>query len=147
MDNERYMTIKELADELQVSKDKIKYRAGKLPSNYLVKKRGITYLNSLGIQAIREIVGGNYPGNYPPFTHSEALIEMLKKELDQKNQQIENLMKLLDHEQHLRMVVEQKLLPDSSEKQEEQTYEKEVSGQGNTLSEDDKKWWQFWKKD
>lgn len=31
MDNERYMTIKELADELQVSKDKIKYRAGKLP--------------------------------------------------------------------------------------------------------------------
>lgn len=151
MSSEHLMTIKELADELQVSKDKIKYRVGKLPGNYLVKKQGITYLNTLGIQAIREMMGVNYPGNYPPnhpvFTHTEKLVEMLQNELEQKNQQIESLMKLLDHEQHLRMVVEQKLLPNFSEKQGEQTAEKEYSGQENIPLERDKKWWQFWKWD
>lgn len=149
MSNERLMTIKELADELKVSKDKIKYRVGKLPSNYLVKKHGITYLNALGIEAIREMMGVNYPGNYPPnspsFTHSEKLVEMLQKELEQKNQQIDNLMKLLDHEQHLRMVVEQKLLPDISVSSDESEEIKQENLASSTDEPPEKKWWQIWK--
>lgn len=65
--------------------------------------------------------------------------EALQKELDQKNQQIESLLKLLDHEQHLRMIVEQKLLPDTSpiseeaeeNKQENLTNSTEESSQKN----------------
>lgn len=126
------MTIKELADELRVSKDKIKYRVGKLPSNYLVKKNGVTYLKSEGIQAIREQMGGNYPvnylGNYPPFTQYDKVVELLEKELDvlrsqlkEKDKQLEQTHKLIDQEQQLRMVTEQKflLLEEKTEKQDE----------------------------
>lgn len=148
MGNERCMTIKELADELQISKDKIKYRVGKLPSNYLVKKDGITYIKIQGIQAIRDFYRvnspGKFPDNYPPFTHQEKLIEMLQKELDQKNQQIENLHSLLNHEQQLRMVVEQKLLPNTSFVEEEKT-ENNSPISSDTEEQTQKKWWQFWK--
>lgn len=126
------MTIKELADELGVSKDKIKYRVGKLPSNYLVKKNGVTYLKSEGIQAIREQVGGNSPvnslGNYPPFTQYDKVVDLLEKELDvlrkqleEKDKQLEQAYKLIDQEQQLRMVTEQKLmlLEEKTEEQEE----------------------------
>lgn len=133
------MTIKQLADELGVSKDKIKYRVGKLPGNYLVKKNGITYLKSEGIQAIREQVGKNSPGNYlgksgvnyPPCTQSDKVVELLDhelqvlreqlekkdKQLEEKDKQINSLnemladsQKLLDQQQQLNAIAEQKLL-------------------------------------
>lgn len=52
-------TIKQIADELKVSKDKIKYQSKKLPSNYLVKRDGITYIKNEGIQAIYSNIIGN----------------------------------------------------------------------------------------
>lgn len=57
-------------------------------------------------------------------------IEILQDELKVKNEQIEQLHKLLDQEQQLRMVSEQKIfqIEDSNPEQ------KEVK----------KKWWQFW---
>lgn len=114
------MTIKQLADELGVSKDKIKYRVGKLPSNYLVKKNGVTYLKSEGIKAIREQVGENYPGNtqgnYPPITHYDRVVEVLEKELDvlrkqleEKDRQLEQAYKLVDQAQQLQAMTEQKI--------------------------------------
>lgn len=121
------MTIKELADELGVSKDKIKYRVGKLPSNYLVKKNGVTYLQSEGIQAIREQVGENSPvnslGNYPPFTQYDKVVDLLEKELnvlrkqlEEKDKQIErlqteleNAQKSVDQAQQLHAMTEQKM--------------------------------------
>ena len=130
------MTIKELADELGVSKDKIKYRVGKLPSNYLVKKNGVTYLKSEGIKAIREQVVGNSLGNslgnfledYPPFTHYDKMIELLEKELDvlrkqleEKDKQLDQLHKSLDQSQQLQAMAEQrvKLLEQKEEIEEE----------------------------
>ena len=137
------MTIKELADELGVSKDKIKYRVGKLPSNYLVKKNGVTYLKSEGIQAIREQVGENSPvnslGNYPPFTQYDKVVELLEKELDvlrsqleEKDKQLEQAHKLIDQEQQLRMVTEQKLLLLEEKTEEQEEIHK-------------KPWWKLWK--
>lgn len=136
------MTIKELADELGVSKDKIKYRVGKLPSNYLVKKNGVTYLKSEGIQAIREQVGENSPvnslGNYPPFTQYDKVVDLLEKELDvlrkqleEKDKQLEQAHKLIDQEQQLRMVTEQKLMLLEEKTEEQEEVHK-------------KPWWKFW---
>lgn len=62
------MTIKELADELGVSKDKVKYQVRKLPSYYLVKKGNITYLTEQGIWHIKNLMGkktGNFPSSLP----------------------------------------------------------------------------------
>jgi DNA-binding Lrp family transcriptional regulator len=137
------MTIKELADELGVSKDKIKYRVGKLPSNYLVKKNGVTYLKSEGIQAIREQVGENSPvnslGNYPPFTQYDKVVDLLEKELDvlrkqleEKDRQLEQAHKLIDQEQQLRMVTEQKLILLEEKTEEQEEVQK-------------KPWWKLWK--
>ena len=60
-------------------------------------------------------------------------IESLQQEIKIKNEQIEQLHKLLDQEQQLRMVSEQKILEleDPKEEKEEQ-------------KETKKKWWQFW---
>lgn len=142
------MTIKELADELGVSKDKIKYRVGKLPSNYLVKKSGVTYLKSEGIQAIREQVMGNSPvnslGNYPPFTQYDKVVDLLEKELDvlrkqleEKDKQLEQAHKLIDQEQQLRMVTEQKL-----------QFLTEQKDEGKAVTEEPRKkhWWKLWEK-
>ena len=139
------MTIKELADELGVSKDKIKYRVGKLPSNYLVKKNGVTHLKSEGIQAIREQVGENSPvnslGNYPPFTQYDKVVDLLEKELDvlrkqleEKDKQLEQAQKLIDQEQQLRMVTEQKLQLLIEQKDEEQAVKEEP---------EKKHWWKI----
>lgn len=46
-------TYKDLADELGVNKDKVKYQARKLPSEYLVKEKGITYITNEGVEVIK----------------------------------------------------------------------------------------------
>lgn len=112
------MTIKQLADEFGVSKDKVKYQVRKLPSNYLGKKGNVTYVKEQGIIRLREIFEKNYLGNslgkngenYPDFTHYEKLIDMLEKELEtlrgqleEKDEQIKKAHTLLDQEQQLRL--------------------------------------------
>ncbi|NSI17650.1 hypothetical protein G4985_18695, partial [[Ruminococcus] gnavus] len=63
---------------------------------------------------------------------NQAIIDLLRKELEHKNKQIDELskrlmecQKLLDQEQQLRMVTEQKMLVENQE-------------------ESNKKWWKFW---
>lgn len=97
-------TIKEVADELGVSKDKIKYRCKKLPSNYLYKVGKITYIKNEGIKEISKIMGVKLPSDYlvnlPSVTHqeneeksntSEQVIEILKEQLITKDNQINEL--------------------------------------------------------
>lgn len=57
-------------------------------------------------------------------------IEILQEEIKIKNDQIEQLHKLLDQEQQLRMVSEQKKL--------------ELEDSNSEQKETKKKWWQFW---
>jgi len=94
-------TIKQLADELGVSKDKVKYQVGKLPSSYLVKVGNITHLTNEGILKIKEILlgkdMGKLLGNYSDKTgefypqEEKELYQILKQELQSKNEQIELL--------------------------------------------------------
>ncbi|MGM0334142.1 hypothetical protein [Enterococcus sp. AZ050] len=49
-------TIKELADSLGVSKDRVKYQLRKLPSKFTYKKGNITYLKKEAVSMIIEIL-------------------------------------------------------------------------------------------
>lgn len=87
-------TIKQIADELGISKDKVKYRVRKLPPSCITKTDDVTYITDEGIQLLRDLLVGNesgeptLPGNVPR-KYNHALIELLQKELEVKNKQIE----------------------------------------------------------
>ncbi|MDY5305965.1 hypothetical protein [Fusobacterium gastrosuis] len=105
-------TIKQIADELKVSKDKIKYQSRKLPSNYLVKRDGITYIKNEGIQVIYSNIIGNIDKVIPseiPINNThyiESLNSQLAikdKQLQEKDNQIKSLLEKLDQEQKLHL--------------------------------------------
>jgi len=100
-------TIKQTADEIEVSKDKVKYQVGKLPSNYLVKVGKITHLTDEGTAKIKEIMMGktvvNLPSNNREITQflpseENELYKMLKIELEAKNNLIQTLQEELTNE-------------------------------------------------
>lgn len=115
-------TLKQVADELGVSKDKVKYRVGKLPENYLVKIENVTHVTPEGESVLRDFFSSeksnvylsNYP-NYPDNTHLTKLITMLENELDIKNSQIETLQNSLAAAQALHAATVARL-PDKEEK-------------------------------
>jgi len=93
-------TIRQLANELGVSKDKVKYQVGKLPENYLVKVGKITHLTDDGVLKIKEMLlgkeVGNLVGKSGEITHflpsnDNELYQILRAELASKNEQIEVL--------------------------------------------------------
>lgn len=114
-------TIKELADELGLSKDKVKYQTRKLPSGLTTKKNGVTYLTKDAISIIKS----NLVGKDDQVIHTRSLpidfvLEELKKrdiELTEKNNQINNLQQalstqqqLLDQQQVLTLQANQKII-------------------------------------
>jgi DNA-binding transcriptional regulator LsrR (DeoR family) len=80
-------TIKQLADELGVSKDKVKYQVGKLPGNYMVKIGNITHLTDDGSALLRDLLVGKSAGNTQEKGGeiTRQLVEMLQHELNSKN--------------------------------------------------------------
>jgi len=86
-------TIKQLADEFGVKKDKVKYRVGKLPENLLVNDRGITYVTDEGIEQLRDLLGVKTEKKTEEFTGeiTASIVGMLRDELAAKNRQIEDL--------------------------------------------------------
>lgn len=119
-----FKTIKELADELGVSKDKVKYQTRKLPSELTTKKNGVTYLGSEAISTIKANLLGNNTREIPkentPHLPTDFLLEELAKrdnELAEKNKQINSLQdslitqqKLLDQQQVLTLQANTKIL-------------------------------------
>lgn len=147
-------TVKQIADELGVSKQKV-YRF--IVRNHITASNEVKQsklydeaaekLIKQGILEDRPYQKSHHEAhqNHTNDTVSEAVIELLRKELNQKNeqlkekdrqisekdQQIARLQKLIDQEQQLRMVSEQKIL--LLEQHEEP----------NEIEK--KKWWKFWK--
>lgn len=129
-------TIKQIADELKVSKDKIKYQSRKLPSNYLVKRNGITYIKNEGIQVIYSNIIGNIDKVIPseiPINNThyiESLNSQLSikdKQLQEKDNQIKSLLEKLDQEQKLHLATiqdKQRLQLELKEIKEENKQEK-----------------------
>ncbi|HAQ3717925.1 TPA: helix-turn-helix domain-containing protein [Enterococcus faecium] len=161
-------TIKELADILGVSKDKVKYQLRKLPSNFTYKKGNIIYLKKEAVTTITKVLSGNEPGNLPSELPDSLPTDYLLKEIETKNnhieekdRQIEKLQlaletqqKLLDQQQQLTLQANQQI--EKLQEQLQLTYTEESSeNKSTTLSEEtesiekqsktEKKWWQFWK--
>lgn len=132
-------TIKELADELGVNKNKVKYQAGKLTDNLLVKKNGIIYLTDEAVSTVvKELTGEKYR-----LKTDELTTDYLLNELDKKNRIInqlltgqDNLQKLLDQEQQLHQLTHAQL-KDKQVLLEETQHELEKVQV--------KKWYQFWR--
>ena len=80
-------------------------------------------------------------------TVETKLVDILKKELEQKNEQIMNLQKLLSQEQQLHLLTKQELLALTAPKEEPTEPHKEESKESEAEQkvEPPKKWWQFWR--
>ena len=93
-------TIKELADELNVSQDKFKYQVRKLPSEFTSKENGITHIKDIGIEVIRTKLFNKKTSELPSL-YLEKELAFLQNELKDKNNQIEKLHQLLENQQVL----------------------------------------------
>ena len=130
-------TIKQVADELGVSKTAVRKKIENLGLRSSLQKNGNQFvINEEQEKRIKsaflecESETKTETSSQTETETVSALVSMLQKELEAKNEQIMHLQKLLDQEQQLRMVTEKKLLQ-IEEKQEE--------------AEPIRKRWQFWK--
>lgn len=130
-------TIRQIADELGVSKTAVRKKIENLGLRSSLQKNGNQFAIDENQERLIKSAFAESEAETKTETNSQtetetvsALVSMLQRELDAKNEQIAHLQKLLDQEQQLRMVTEQKLLQiEDKQEQEEQP----------------KKRWKFWK--
>lgn len=110
-------TIKQIADELGVSKTAVRKKIENLGLRSSLQKNGNLFVVSDEQERLIKSAFSDNKTETKTETCSQtetetvsALVSMLQKELDSKNEQIAHLQKLLDQEQQLRMVTEQKIL-------------------------------------
>ena len=106
MDKKGMLTIKELADSLDLPKSKINYQVSKLDSDYIVVLNGIKHLTKDGQKLIKKALGVNDDFKYSSSSNSnldsfEQLFKHFESQLNAKNQQIDKLHTLLDQQQQL----------------------------------------------
>lgn len=130
-------TIKQIADELGVSKTAVRKKIENLGLRSGLRKNGNQFAIDKNQEKLIKSAFSENESETQTQTKSQTetqtvsdLVCVLQRELDAKNEQITHLQKLLDQEQQLRMVTEQKLL--QIEDKQEQEYQP-------------KKWWKFWK--
>lgn len=139
-------TIKQIADELGIDKQRVYRYIKKNHINEAHKKNGVMYYDEAVEGSIKMAFLQKEP--HQASTSSDAVLdvlvkqsEMLQKELEIKNRQIEELnerlaenQKLLDQEQQLHAMTKQKMkLLDVKAADEELPSEKEK-----------KPWWKLW---
>ena len=132
-------TIKQIADELGVSKTSIRKKIDNLGLRSSLQSNGNQFsINEEQEELIKTAFKGNKSqtkSETKTQTESEtvsSLISILQEELARKDAQIENLQKLLDQEQQLHMHTKQQL--QLLEQKEDIIEEPEPTK---------KKWWQF----
>ena len=138
-------TIKQIADELGVSKTAVRKKIENLGLQSSLRKNG----NQFAIDEIQEkLIKQAFSGNETETKNAnqsqtknhevsdlvsvlQTTISVLKAELEAKDRQIEKLQMLLDQEQQLHALTVQqiKVLPEQKEPD----------------MAEEKKWWQFWK--
>lgn len=103
MDRKEYLTIKEFADAAGVSKQAIYQRLTGTLKPYVSIKDGVKYLNIRALElyngndAVKKLKKNNQEESNS--VQVDSMIELLKRELDQKNKQIDELHKLLEQSQ------------------------------------------------
>lgn len=146
------ISITEFAKRANVSRQAVYKRLTNIDDNLIKYVNTVDGKKMLDIQALKDVYGievdkevdkndnvestscqSNVNLDNPQNKVEDMLlkqIEILQQEIKIKNEQIEQLHKLLDQEQQLRMVSEQKKL--------------EIEDSSSEQKEVKKKWWQFW---
>ena len=149
-------TIKELADELGVSKSKVNYQVSKLNAEFITILNGIKYLNNQAQKEIRHSLGvqSNTKSDTELNDFEQQFVQRIKpfeKQLEIKDSQIEALQKLLDQQQQLTLQsnkrieqLEAQLQIGSQSPENEQPSAEEPKTDPESMP--DKKWWHFLKK-
>ena len=153
-------TIKELAEELGVSKQRIQQIIAKLPTSKMPNKVGNKYvLNKKDIYNIKVLMGVERDN----FSASESANKIVDYDIyldvlnssKEKDEQLKLMQKLLDQQQQLTLQANQQI--EKLQEQLQLTYtEKTSEKESTTFSEDEerlndtpptnkKKWWQIWK--
>ena len=103
MDQKEYLTIKEFADAAGVSKQAVYQRLTGTLKPYVSVKDGVKYLNIMALElykgddAVKKLKKNNQEESNS--VQVDSMVELLKRELDQKNKQIDELHKLLEQSQ------------------------------------------------
>lgn len=101
-------TIKEIADVFGVSKQAVRQRINKLPSGcYYIGDNNTIHVTEEGFNMLKDKVSRQ---STKADTKVDTSLEALIKQLDIKDKQIEELQKLLDQQQQLNAMQQQKLL-------------------------------------
>ena len=138
-------TIKQIADELGVSKTAVRKKIENLGLQSSLRKNGTQFASDkIQEKLIKQAFSGNETetknANQSQTENHEVsdlvsvlhtTISVLKAELEAKDRQIEKLQMLLDQEQQLHALTAQQI--------------KELPEQKEPDMTEEKKWWQFWK--
>jgi|JFBN01.1.fsa_nt_gb biotin operon repressor len=138
-------TIKQIADELGVSKTAVRKKIENLGLQSSLRKNGNQFaIDKIQEKLIKQAFSGNETetknANQSQTENHEVsdlvsvlhtTISVLKAELEAKDRQIEKLQMLLDQEQQLHALTAQQI--------------KELPEQKEPDMTEEKKWWQFWK--
>jgi predicted transcriptional regulator len=85
-------TIKQIADQLGVTKDKVKYQVRKLPEEHVKKQEGITYITDAGVAIIKRLMRGKSSGGNSVQSSDDAImttiITALTQQLAEKDKQL-----------------------------------------------------------
>ena len=127
-----YISIKEFAELAGVSQQAIYKQLNNKLKTYLKVVDSKKMLDKSALELFKKQENSS--------TVEQQLINMLQTELNQKNEQIANLQKLLDQEQQLHAMARQELLFLQEKTQEPEAIESEPT------EPEKKKWWQFRKK-
>lgn len=154
-------TIKQIADELGVDKQKV-YRY--IKKNHIkevyqeciseaLQKNSVKYYDEVAESLIKKGFSDNTTSNeVHQEVHQKHIndtvidtllkqIEILQKELDAKNEQLSDTLKALNQAQHLQAVAESKFKLLEEKQEEEKVVE---PAQESEPEQEKKKWWKFW---
>ena len=103
MDQKEYLTIKEFAEAAGVSKQAVYQRLTGALKPYVSIRDGIKYVNIKALKlykgddAVKKLKKNNQEESN--IVQVDSMVELLKRELDEKNTQIDELHKLLEQSQ------------------------------------------------
>ena len=103
MDQKEYLTIKEFAEAAGVSKQAVYQRLTGALKPYVSIRDGIKYVNIKALElykgddAVKKLKKNNQEESNS--VQVDLMVELLKRELDEKNKQIDELYKLLEQSQ------------------------------------------------
>ena len=103
-------TIKQLAEEMGISKQALNKRIDKLGCRNQLIKNGNTWLIPESLENTIKNTSNQQHRQPTQSATVDALVDTLIKQLEEKDKQIEQLQKALDQEQQLHALAQQKVM-------------------------------------